>query len=47
MVPVTLINLKHRVVTIPSASPIGVVEADIQVYARAALDPTSADPTND
>jgi hypothetical protein len=44
MVPVTLIDLKHKVVTIPSASPIGVVEADIQVYARAALDPTSADP---
>ena len=44
MVPVTLINLEHKMVTIPSASPIGVVEADIQVYARAALDPTSADP---
>ena len=40
----TLINLRHKAVTIPSASPIGVVEVDIKVYARAALDPTSKDP---
>ena len=44
MVPVTLINLRHKAVTIPSASPIRVVEVDIKVYPQAALDPTRADP---
>ena len=44
MVPVTLMNTKHKSITIPASSPIAALEVDLQIDTRDPIDASSTDP---